>query len=104
MLLLWRELFIIEKFDHVKSFPEEYLHGRVRMKRDKDELTKKGTKSCFQGMNAPERVIVGDELRHYPALRDRLEMHNRIAYYCTTLCATLLTAKCVRRLSRVCLY
>ena len=110
-LLYTRESFLIESFNHAKNLPEEYLHGRVRVKpnltarpaRDEDGCMR-GTllgKACDKVDSAvfalrfpPTKVTVGAELERYPKLMKGLERYNAFAYASTALCLAFLTVKC----------
>jgi hypothetical protein len=110
-LLYTRESFLIEYFNHAKNLPEEYLHGRVRVKPNDRARPARDENGCLRGTllgracdkadNAlfalrfpPTKEVVAAELNRYPDLKKALMRYNAYAYTSTALCLAFLTVKC----------
>ena len=118
-LLYTRESFLIESFNHAKNLPEEYLHGRVRMKPNSVARPARDENGCLRGTLLgkacdkvdsavftlrfpPTKETVAAELNRYPKLQRGLESYNKYAFYSTALCLAFLTVKCAPCSSACC--
>ncbi len=114
MALFLRERFVIKYFDHTKYEPPGYLHGEGKLD-TKGLLTFEHAASWLQpwGLgwfvtamqsNALGNTILGfifssdrvsNELRRYPRIKSKLDVHNTWAFFLSALCFSMLNIKCV---------